>query len=128
MAALPYTLIFLETPQRLRAALADLAAELGGERRVAVARELTKRYEEIWRGTLAEAVAYFSGVEPRGEFTLVVAGASPEIRQWSEAALEAAIEEGLAQGMAPSALARSLAEQSGWPRREIYRRILARQK
>ena len=128
VAALPYTLIFLETPQRLRAALADLAAELGGERRVAVARELTKRYEEIWRGTLAEAAAYFSGVEPRGEFTLVVAGASPEIRQWSEAALEAAIEEGLAQGMAPSALARSLAEQSGWPRREIYRRILARQK
>ncbi len=125
VAALPYTLIFLETPQRLRASLEAMVAVLGAERRIAVARELTKRHEEIWRGTLAEAVAHFGGVPPRGEFTLVVAGASPEVRQWSEAELAAAIAAGLAQGIAPSALARSLAQRSGWPRQEVYRRILA---
>lgn len=124
VAGLPYTLLFLETPQRLRAALDDLAAVLGPQRRIAIARELTKVHEEIWRGTLAQAVAYFQQHEPRGEFTLVVAGASPEIREWGEEELEEAIAHGLARGVPPSQLARELAALSGKSRRWIYRRIL----
>jgi len=65
------TLIALETPHRLRRALSDLL-DILGDRRIAVCRELTKVHEEIYRGTLSQAVAYF--VEPRGEFALVIEG------------------------------------------------------
>jgi len=65
------TLVLFESPHRLRAMLAD-AREALGDRRIAVCRELTKRYEEIWRGTISGARTYFS--QPRGEFTLVIEG------------------------------------------------------
>ena len=71
VAALPYTLIFLEAPHRLVDALHDLADAIG-DRQIAVARELTKVHEEIWRGTVREALQHFSA--PRGEFVLVVEG------------------------------------------------------
>jgi 16S rRNA (cytidine1402-2'-O)-methyltransferase len=72
VVALPYTLIAYESPHRVRAALSDALAVLG-DRRVAVARELTKLHEEVFRGTLSEAAAHVT--EPRGEFTLVIDGA-----------------------------------------------------
>ena len=126
VAALPYTLIFLETPHRLQAALDDLAAALGPERPIAVARELTKAHEEILRGTVAEARAHFAAHPPRGEFTLVIGGAQPQAPQrWPEAKLEAAIAAGLQAGESPSALARRLAAASGWPRRAVYQKIVA---
>ncbi len=118
VAALPYTLIFLEAPHRLVDALHDLADALG-DRRIAVARELTKVHEEIWRGTVREALQHFSA--PRGEFVLVVEGhrlASDE--KWTEERLQDAIREELAGGATPTALASRLAERSGWPRRAIY--------
>lgn len=74
VAAEPYTLVIFEAPHRLKASLQDMA-EVLGDRKVAVCRELTKLYEEIYRGTLPEAVAHFA--RPRGEFTLVVEGAKP---------------------------------------------------
>ncbi|MHB9092054.1 MAG: 16S rRNA (cytidine(1402)-2'-O)-methyltransferase, partial [Chloroflexota bacterium] len=73
----PRTLIFYEAPHRLLETLADIAAVLGN-RRMAAARELTKIHEEIVRGSVAELQAYFAAVAPRGEFTLVVEGASRE--------------------------------------------------
>ncbi|NPA26009.1 MAG: 16S rRNA (cytidine(1402)-2'-O)-methyltransferase [Chloroflexi bacterium] len=122
--AWPHTLVLLEAPHRLLATLDDMAA-LWPDRALAVGRELTKRYEEFWRGTVAQAAAHFREHPPRGEFTLVLgpkAPAEPDAR-WPEAALEQAIARGLAQGEAPSALARQLARASGWPRREVYQRI-----
>jgi 16S rRNA (cytidine1402-2'-O)-methyltransferase len=74
VAAEPDTLVMYESPHRLVAALRDLEAVLG-QRPVAAARELTKRFEEIVRGTAGEVRAHFERVLPRGEFTLVVAGA-----------------------------------------------------
>jgi 16S rRNA (cytidine1402-2'-O)-methyltransferase len=68
------TLVLFESPHRLQETLADLNAALG-DRRVAVCRELTKRFEEVFRGRLSEAMERFSA--PRGEFTLVVEGAAP---------------------------------------------------
>jgi len=71
-----HTLVVFESPHRLLAALADLVAVLGPERRLAIARELTKKFEEVFRGTAEQAVEHFTQHPPRGEFTLVVAGAS----------------------------------------------------
>jgi len=71
----PLTLIFFEAPHRVVFALNDLLAVLG-DRDIAVCRELTKLHQEVWRGPLSQAIQHFA--EPRGEFTLVVRGASPE--------------------------------------------------
>ena len=77
LAREPRTTIFFESPRRLRSLLAAAAAELGGERRGAVCRELTKTHEEVVRGTLAELLAWASAREPLGEITVVLAGAGP---------------------------------------------------
>jgi 16S rRNA (cytidine1402-2'-O)-methyltransferase len=71
------TVVLYEAPHRLARTLADLATSLGGDRRVAIARELTKLHEEVWRGTLDGAVARAADVEPRGEHVVVVEGAPP---------------------------------------------------
>ncbi|MGD0879101.1 MAG: 16S rRNA (cytidine(1402)-2'-O)-methyltransferase [Anaerolineales bacterium] len=121
IAGLSYTLIFLESPHRLLGALADLKSSLG-DRQVALARELTKLHEQIWRGTLSAAIAYFTANEPRGEFTLVLAGkAKQEQPFWTEDRLKNAIEFGLKSGESLSMLARRVAEESGWNRRAIYK-------
>jgi 16S rRNA (cytidine1402-2'-O)-methyltransferase len=117
---LPYTLVFLETPHRLSAALDDLLSKLG-DRQVAVARELTKLHEEIFRGTLSEAAAHFKKHPPRGEITLVVNGAPKTAQQWDEAQLREVVEDGLARDQSPSSLARDVSARSGWKRREVYR-------
>lgn len=122
IADLPYTLIFLEPPHRLLASLEDLEMALG-DREVAIARELTKLFEEIFRGRLSEARAYFSAQPPRGEFTLIVAGAPPSSETWPAERLRAALKESLARGTPPSQAASRLAAQSGWPRRKVYRLI-----
>ena len=118
LVALPYTLIFLETPHRLLAALQDLEFVLG-DRRIAVARELTKLHEEIWRGSIRAALEYFK--DPRGEFVLVLEGnTETDGGKWTEDELLGAIGKELAHGESPSALAAKLADTSGWRRREIY--------
>jgi len=120
---LPYTLIFLESPHRILLALADLESGLGN-RQVAVARELTKLHEQIWRGSLSAAQAYFTENEPRGEFTLVVAGKNRDAAvTWKEDKILIAIRSGLENGESPSALARRLAEESGWERRTLYQMV-----
>ena len=120
---LPYTLLFLETPHRLLAALDDLLAVLG-DRRMAVARELTKLHEEIYRGTISGAITHFGNQPPRGEITLVIEGAAPNLDRWSLERVEDALKDGLAQGGSPSSLAREIATQSGWKRREVYRIVI----
>jgi 16S rRNA (cytidine1402-2'-O)-methyltransferase len=68
------TLIVFDSPYRVLSSLQDLVAALGAERPVAVGRELTKRFEEVFRGTAAAAVEHFTGQVPRGEFTLLIGG------------------------------------------------------
>ena len=74
MAVEPDTIICFESPYRVAATLQDLAATFGGDRSIAVGRELTKHFEEVVRGTVAEAQAHFEKERPRGEFTVVVSG------------------------------------------------------
>jgi 16S rRNA (cytidine1402-2'-O)-methyltransferase len=122
---LPYTLLFLESPHRLLTALKDLEFSLG-DRQIAIARELTKLHEQTWRGTISAATDYFAQNEPRGEFTLVVAGkAKIEKQKWTEDKVMIAIKFGLKLGESPSALAKRVAQESGWDRKEVYKRITA---
>jgi 16S rRNA (cytidine1402-2'-O)-methyltransferase len=74
------TLVVYESPNRLLATLRDARAALG-ERRVAVACELTKLYEEHWRGTLSGAIAHFKGQAPRGEYVIVIAGCEEQANE-----------------------------------------------
>jgi 16S rRNA (cytidine1402-2'-O)-methyltransferase len=76
VAGQAWPLVLLEAPHRLSATLADLHAVLG-DRRCVVARELTKLHEEVRREPLSAALAHFTATAPRGEFTIVVAGAAP---------------------------------------------------
>ena len=75
LTGLSHTAVLYEAPSRVAATLADLAAAGMGERSAAVAREMTKQFEEVRRGTVAELVAYYKSQEPRGEFVIVVGGA-----------------------------------------------------
>lgn len=121
---LPFTLLFLETPHRLLAGLEGIKEQLG-DRNLAVARELTKLHEEIFRGTISQAIEYYTNNPPKGEITLVVAG-KPKIEEiWPEHHLTAAIKEGTLSGTPPAELAGQLAAKSGWPRREIYKLIIS---
>src|SRR5512134_4056943 len=80
----PYTLVFLESPYRIVEALEDIFSILG-DRKVCVAREMTKMFEEYWRGDVSGAVAYFKSQPARGEFTLVVEGKkNVEGERWTE--------------------------------------------
>jgi 16S rRNA (cytidine1402-2'-O)-methyltransferase len=120
---LPYTLIFLESPHRLLDSLADLESALG-DRKIAVARELTKVHEEIWRGTISGAREHFTQNEPRGEFTLVIEGRPKAEKQlWGEDKVMIAVKFGLRLGETPSALAKRVAQESGWDRKAVYRLI-----
>jgi len=121
VAGQPHTLIAYESPHRLLDSLRDIAAILG-ERRLAVARELTKLHEEIWRGTVSEAVAHFDAQGVRGEFTLVISGAPAGAgERWEEPAVRQALAACRAQGLTPRAAAERVAAQAGWPAREVYR-------
>jgi 16S rRNA (cytidine1402-2'-O)-methyltransferase len=75
VAAERRTSVLYEAPHRVQRTVADLAAVCGGRRRVALARELTKFHEEVWRGTLGDAVVHITEVEPRGEYVVVLEGA-----------------------------------------------------
>jgi len=123
IAHLPYTLVFLEAPHRLLRALDDLMSILG-MRQIAVARELTKLHEEIFRGDLAAAYRHFEEQEPRGEFTLVVAGSSSQKVEWSEEQVVAELEKGLSSGLPAAQVAGEVAARSGRPRRELYQILL----
>ena len=119
------TLVVFESPHRVRATLKDALNALG-DRRIAVCRELTKRYEEIWRGPITEALAHFT--EPRGEFTLVIEGvaltANPQRSRAASApplSVDAAIAELRAAGGTSKDAIASLARAFGLSRREAYR-------
>lgn len=117
---MPGTLILFEAPGRVNATLRDLARTLG-DRRVAVARELTKRFEQIVRGRLQSLEIE----EPRGEFTLVIEPGSLSAPEPSEREVRAQIARLLNAGSSPRDAARSLAEHFGLPRSAAYARVQA---
>lgn len=117
----PHTLIFYESPYRLRETLEDLADCLGKDRAIAVTRELTKLHESFWRGTLEGAIAHYKLHEPKGEFTLVLAGKSPsELLHLSEADLKEELQALIDGGLTRSQASRRLAEATSFSRRYLY--------
>ncbi|MGI5865709.1 MAG: 16S rRNA (cytidine(1402)-2'-O)-methyltransferase [Myxococcales bacterium] len=114
------TLVLYESPERLGATLRELA-EVFGDRRAVVARELTKLHEELARGRLSELAARFSG-EVRGESTLLVEGISEEAAELaSDEAIAAEVERRLASGEGSvKEIAKEIASATGRPRSEVY--------
>jgi len=115
------TLVAFESPHRLCAALADIEVKLG-ERPLAVARELTKLHEEIFRGAVSAAREHFAQAPVRGEVTIVIGGCQQSGQEkWSSARVRAALQAALRAGEGRSQAAKEVAQESGWPRREVYR-------
>jgi 16S rRNA (cytidine1402-2'-O)-methyltransferase len=115
----PRTVVIFEAPLRVAATIADLAAACGDDRRIAIARELTKLYEEVWRGTLGDAVVHVGAHEPRGEHVLVLEGAPPAAAV-DDDALEAAVARELADGASARDAAAAVVRDLGVPKRRAY--------
>jgi 16S rRNA (cytidine1402-2'-O)-methyltransferase len=120
------TLVFYEAPHRLAATLADLAAVLGAARPASIARELTKRFEQVYRGTLAELAARSrdDANMSRGELVLVVGGAPAESDAAAESRAALHTLELLLQELPVSQAARLAAQLTGRSRKELYERAL----
>jgi 16S rRNA (cytidine1402-2'-O)-methyltransferase len=123
LAPVRATLILYESPKRINQLLGDLAQYLGGMRQAAVCRELTKRFEEITRGTLAELVAAFAEREVKGEIVVVIdrAGEIAADAETVEKALDRALQE-----MSVKDAAAAVAEAYGMARKDVYRMALQR--
>ena len=121
------TMIFYEAPHKLRTTLADLREIFGGQRRIALCRELTKLHEEVVRTTLSEAEERFRQTEPRGEFVLVVAGDSPQ--ETDRPTLEEALEEVRrlrGGGLSLKDAARTVSKKLEIPKNRLYEEALQR--
>ncbi len=123
VAAQPYTLIFFESPHRIIESLEDILATLG-DRQICVAREMTKMFEEYWRGQTSAALEYFSSQPVRGEFTLIINGNKNEVvTRWDEKELLKAIKQEQKKGKSSKDISAELSLVSGWSKREIYNLI-----
>lgn len=116
----PRTTVVYEAPHRLVRTLRDLAATCGPDRRVSVARELTKLYEEVDRTTLAEAARRFATDAPRGEFVLVIEGAAAPSTVMSDGELMEMIDGHLATGDTTRDTVAAVVAATGQPKRRIY--------
>ena len=124
------TMIVYEAPHHLVRTLEELGAALGMERRLTLCRELTKRYEEAYQATFAEALQRFETEEPKGECVMVIEGKSrEEIRneekaRWEEMSIEEHMELYLGQGMDKKSAMKQVAKDRGVGKRDIYQALL----
>ncbi|HUF53736.1 MAG TPA: 16S rRNA (cytidine(1402)-2'-O)-methyltransferase [Dehalococcoidia bacterium] len=116
-ASAPETLVFFESPHRLHKSLTDLKAALG-DRRLAACRELTKMYEEVFRGYVSQAIDHFT--EPRGEFTIVVEGGSDKPAGVSDEGILNALQRLREAGASNRDAVAQVSRELGVPRRRAY--------
>ena len=114
------TLVAYESPYRLGETLSLITEVMGDDRRVCVAREISKKFEQFYRGTAIELRDIFAKVNPRGEVTLVIAGADPEAAIWSENQVRSALSECIKEGESLSRAASAVAKWSGWKKNAVY--------
>ena len=119
------TLVFYESPHRLRQTLADFATTFGLDRQIVIGRELTKLHEEFWRGNVGEAIDHHTQTEPQGEYAIVVSGAPVSHPTLSDEAIERALIELMLNGTSRSQASRIVAEQISQSRRYVYQLALA---
>jgi 16S rRNA (cytidine1402-2'-O)-methyltransferase len=120
LATDPRTLVLFEAPHRLRDTVADLAAAMGPERRVAICRELTKLFEDVWRGPLADAVGHVRETEPRGEYVVVVDGAPPPAAEVGEDEVAHALRTRIDAGESKREAVAEVAATLDLPKRRVY--------
>jgi 16S rRNA (cytidine1402-2'-O)-methyltransferase len=119
------TLVFYESPHRLRQTLADFAETFGIDRQIVLGRELTKLHEEFWRGEIGAAIEHYTQVEPQGEYAIVLAGAAVSHPTLSDEAIDRALIELMLAGTSRSQASRIVAEQISQSRRYVYQLALA---
>lgn len=122
---IPATLIFYESPYRIKATLANFVQVFGKERPAVLCRELTKIHEEYLRANLGELFAYATENEIKGECCLLVAGYELPVRDeaiaaYSEEELIAQIDQLIVQGIKPNVAIKEVAKQAGWKKQELY--------
>ena len=120
------TMVFHEAPHKLKGTLADLEKTFGGERRIALCREMTKKNEETLRMTLSEAVTYYEMNDPRGEYVLVVEGApeSAVTEDWSSLSIPDHVAQYVASGMSKMDAIKAVAKERGVHKSVIYKEVL----
>ncbi len=121
------TMLFHEAPHKLKTTLKDLAAAFGEERRIALCRELTKLNEEVLRMTLGEALAYYGEREPRGEYVLVVEGATKSTapsEPSGEMDIPTHVKRYIDAGMSKMDAIKQTAKDRGVKKNEIYQAVL----
>ena len=124
------TIVLYEAPHRLAKTLAELAGEIGAEREVRILRELTKKHEDRYCGTLAEAAAHYEAEPPKGECVIVIAGVDPEeLRRaeetaWTELSIPEHVAMYEAQGMSRKDAMKAVASDRGIGRRDVYQALL----
>lgn len=123
LRAVPASLVFFESPRRLGDTLAAMADVLGGGRQAAVARELTKTFEELRRGTLGDLAAAYAEATPKGEVVICVG--PPEAREEATAEEVEALLRRLGAGLPASRAAAEAAKLTGLPKGELFRRLVA---
>ncbi len=119
------TTVVYEAPHRLARTLTDLAEAAGPHRRVAVARELTKLHEEVWRGSLAEAIGWVAETPPRGEIVVILDGAAPPVPA-DDAELRRRLDAELADGVSTRDAVDAVAAATGVARKRVYRLAIER--
>lgn len=117
-------MVFYEAPHKLKTTLTDLCGFFGGDRRIALCRELTKIHEEVIRLTLVEAVEYYNINEPKGEFVLVLEGASEDAEDGIT--IEQAMEQVMKlidMGEKPTEACKAVAKETGFRKSELYAKL-----
>lgn len=119
-----HTLIFYEAPHKLKNTLSDMKKVFGGERRITIARELTKLHEEIIRTDIDGAILHYEENNPRGEYVLVVEGASQaateEENEWETMSIKEHVEKYIAEGMTSKEAIKKAAADRGMSKRDVY--------
>ena len=124
------TIIIYEAPHRLLRTLTELESALGGMRKIAVCKELTKRHETVYRDTISGALGYYTANEPKGEYVLVIEGKSPkELLEekraaWDDMSIEEHFNMYVSQGMDKKDAMKLVAKDRGVSKRDIYNALL----
>ncbi|MBQ4284062.1 MAG: 16S rRNA (cytidine(1402)-2'-O)-methyltransferase [Lachnospira sp.] len=120
------TIILYEAPHRLKKTLVELSDVFGQERRVSVCKELTKRYENVFLTTFAEAIEYYEANEPKGEYVLVIEGkdrseiVAEQRAQWESMSVVEHVDMYIAQGLDKKEAMKAAAKDRGVSKRDIY--------
>ncbi len=119
VAAERRTVVLYEAPHRVERTITDLAAACGPQRRVALARELTKLHEDVWRGALTEAAAHLAATPPRGEYVVVLEGA-PRAAAYTDDQILDALRQALARGADRRTAIAEVMASTGAPKKRVY--------